>query len=317
MTLTSLIAAQQLERKLSQGGYSIFDETMADMTYQEVEDAARRNAIVLWPMGVIEQHGPHLPLGTDIYDAYLEMKQAARLLKARGQRVVIAPPMYWGINEATGSFGGSFSVRPATLKSIIEDTFFSLRKDGFQTVYIVTGHGDRLHNQTILEGVERARATTGLRGFVVLGTRMRERLGLTGREPHVLAVEDPQMSALGSGAPSTSGTGSAPQAAVAPPRYLEVHAGAGETSMIWHFFPDLVKADLIKTLEPTKYGPEDLAEWRKGWDNARQKTPLGYFGDPASADPKRGGQMMMGSAARIADAITKHIESSPWMRQNK
>jgi len=75
------------DRKLSDGGYSIFHETMVDMTFQEVEEAAKRGAIVLWPMGVIEEHGPHLPLGTDIYGAYAGIKHAARLLKAQGQDV--------------------------------------------------------------------------------------------------------------------------------------------------------------------------------------------------------------------------------------
>lgn len=221
--------------------------------------------------------------------------------------MLIAPPLYWGINDATGSFGGSFNLRPSTLKALIEDTFHSFRKDGFQAGYIVTGHGDRLHNQTIIEGVEAARATTGMRGFVVIGNRMKERLGLSGKEPHVLVVED----AFGS---PGSAQGSAQAAA---PRFVEVHAGAGETSIVWHFFPDLVKADLIPKLEPTKYGPEDLAEWRKGWDNARQKTPLGYFGDPASADPNRGGRVFAANAARTAQAIAKHVDSSPWNKQNK
>ena len=51
-------APQGTPATLSQGGYSIFHETMVDMTYQDVEDAAKQNTIVLWPMGVIEEHGP-------------------------------------------------------------------------------------------------------------------------------------------------------------------------------------------------------------------------------------------------------------------
>ena len=49
------------------GGYSIFHGTMADMTFPEVMQAAADRAVVLWGLGVIEQHGPHLPLGTDVY----------------------------------------------------------------------------------------------------------------------------------------------------------------------------------------------------------------------------------------------------------
>ncbi|MCI0622088.1 MAG: creatininase family protein [Acidobacteria bacterium] len=315
LLLTVSLSHAQQQKKVSAGGYSIFDETVADMSFDEVEAAAKRNAIVLWPLGVIEEHGPHLPLGTDIYNSYLRMKQAARLLRERGIEVVIAPPMYWGINEATGSFGGSFTVRPSTLKAIIEDTFFSLRKDGFQAVYIIGGHGDTLHNRTILEAVWEARSTTGMRGFVLLDIpRMAQRLGVAPEQcaeeerrrqfpvcAHVLALPDP---------PAPPGAASGP-----PPR-LDTHAGAGETSMVWSFFPELVNAQVIPKLEPTDYGVEDLMEWRKGWDNARQKTPLGYFGDPRSADPARGEQLLRGSTQRIADAIAQHVKNSAWVRQN-
>ena len=288
-------APQGTPATLSQGGYSIFHETMVDMTYQEVEDAAKQNTIVLWPMGVIEEHGPHLPLGTDIYDAYIEFKQVARLLKAGGKSVIIAPPMYWGINEATASFGGSFTVRPSTLKSIIEDGFMSFRKDGFKTVYVITGHNDRLHNKVIVAGVEEARATTGVRGFVILSPQVRDRLGLTGSEPHVL-IAGP------AGPPANA------------QQFLEVHAGAGETSTVWRFFPGLVKTQMISTLTPTRYGLEDLAEWRKGWENARRKTPLGYFGDPAAATPALGGRAHAASTVRTAEAISRHFESQPWSK---
>lgn len=42
---------------------SIFTNTMADMNWKEVEEKGRKNIPVLFPIGVIEQHGPHLPLG--------------------------------------------------------------------------------------------------------------------------------------------------------------------------------------------------------------------------------------------------------------
>ena len=46
------------DSELTRGGYSIFDETMADMTWPEVEAAARAGAVALWGLGVIEErHG--------------------------------------------------------------------------------------------------------------------------------------------------------------------------------------------------------------------------------------------------------------------
>jgi creatinine amidohydrolase len=283
-------------QELSSGGYSIFDETMVDMHTQEIEAASKKGAILLWPLGVIEEHGPQLPLGTDIYNSYLTMKKVARLLRARGKDVLIAPPMYWGINDATGAFGGSLSVKPATLKAIIEDTFASFRKDGFESIYMITGHGDRLHNQVIIEGVEASRSSTGMRGFVLIPAVMKDRLGLKGTEAQVIVLDPPA-------------------ASLPVSKFVEVHAGMVETSTIWRNFPKLVDADAIPKLPDTQFGPDDLAEWRKGWANARTKTPLGYLGDPASADPKRGELLFDDNADRVANAIQKHMEASVLTRK--
>jgi creatinine amidohydrolase len=94
--------------ELMRNGYSIFDETLADLTYPEVEALARDGAVVLWGLGVIEEHGPYLPLGTDVYLPYVALKLVRRLLAARGIKAAILPPFYWGINNVTGSFAGSY-----------------------------------------------------------------------------------------------------------------------------------------------------------------------------------------------------------------
>ena len=72
--------------------YSIFDGTMVDMTYPEIEKAAQEKAIVLFPTGVIEEHGPALPLGVDTYEAYVKAKLLKAELEKKGIRVLIAPP---------------------------------------------------------------------------------------------------------------------------------------------------------------------------------------------------------------------------------
>jgi creatinine amidohydrolase len=202
--------------------------------------------------------------------------------------------MYWGMNEATNSFGGSFSVRPSTLKALIEDTFYSLRKDGFEYVYIITGHGDRIHNQTIIEAVDAARFTTGIRGYVVINAGIRDRLGLTGKEPYILM----QLDAPAPPPPANVTSAPAPRSP-----YIDGHSGGGEHGGMWYLFPNLVNTDVMKTLKPTNYGPDDLAEWRKGWSDARAKTPLGYFGDPASADRDRAKQAFERDTASIAATI--------------
>jgi creatinine amidohydrolase len=292
--LLYLVFSAYLCAQAPQGsGYSIFDGTMVDMFYPAIEQAAKDHAVVLWPLGVIEEHGPAMPLGTDIYQSTARMKRVSELLKADGIRSLVAPPMYWGINEATNSFGGSFSVRPSTVKAIIEDTFFSLRKDGFENVYVITGHGDRIHNKVIVDAVEEARVTTGIRGYVVMNAALRDRLSLSGKESHVLIQADT----------------SAPPKSQSGPQYVDGHSGGGESSSMLYLFPNLVNTDVLKTLKPTNYGQDDLAEWRKGWADARAKTPLGYFGDPASGDANRGKQAFDRDTVAIAATIKAHLQS--------
>ena len=108
------------------GGYSIFHGTMADLPYPAVEAAAAAGAGVLVPSGVIEQHGPHLPLGTDAYAAYLLCRRLAEELAARGRQVLIAPPLFWGVNHVSASFAGTFRTRPETAAALHDDVLDSL-----------------------------------------------------------------------------------------------------------------------------------------------------------------------------------------------
>lgn len=266
-------------------GYSIFHETMADMTYPEVEQAARDGAVLLWGLGVIEEHGPHLPLGTDVYVPAARLRRVRGLLGARGIRALIMPPFYWGVNYVTGKFPGSFMVRPEIMIELMLDVFRSVRKDGFRTAFCLSGHGEALHNTTLDEGVRRARAETGLDAYVVLSESLCRRLGLEPAQPHlvVTAAERP--------------TG----------KFMDVHAGNWETSVVWGAYPELVRQEIVPTLASTDFLGADLAEWRQGGEAARRKTPHGYLGDPAAADPEQGRRHLEHEAAAIADAIARKL----------
>jgi creatinine amidohydrolase len=88
---------------------SIFKDTMVDMTWPEVKKAAENGAIVLFPIAVVEEHGPHMDLSPDIYQTCLGCRFLKQELEKKGIHSVIAPPYYWGINAATGRFPGSFT----------------------------------------------------------------------------------------------------------------------------------------------------------------------------------------------------------------
>lgn len=270
---------------VTRGGYSIFHETIADMTYPELERAIADGAIALWGLGVIEQHGPHLPLGTDAYIPYARLRRVRQRLGERGVNAVVIPPFYWGVNHVTEHFPGSIHVRPETMIELMLDVFRSLRKDGFPRVFCVSGQGDAAHNRAMADATRRSRFEAGIQACFVLNAALAERLGLDATDPHLVVTP----------APPPAGP------------YMDVHAGNWETALMWGLFPETVRAELIPTLAPTNFSPADLAEWRKGGAHARRKTPLGYLGDPAAADPQRGLAAFEREATVIADAIAGRL----------
>lgn len=275
------------EQMQSSGGYSVFHGTMADMTYPEVDEAAKKGAAVLWGLGVMEQHGPHLPLATDVYMPYALLRRVREELSAKDIESVIMPPFYYGVNHVTGMFPGSFEVRPEIMVELMVDLIKSLRKDGFKDLFCVSGHGDALHNQTILEGVTRGGREAGINTYFVGAPSFIKRLGLDPADPHVLVTASEVEK---------------------PSKFLDVHAGEFETSTMLSLFPEVVRSEIMLKLKSTDFTIEDLMEWRKGREHALRKTPHGYLGDPARSDPVMGGQLMLSQAALVADAIATRLK---------
>jgi len=271
-----------MNEELVHAGYSVFHDTMADMTFPEIELAAKADAVTLWGLGVIEEHGPHLPLATDVYVPLAILRLARRLLARRGIESLIVPPLYWGINHATGRFAGSFLLRPAVMIELMTDVFSSLKKDGFSRVFCLSGHGDAAHNQTILDGIRQGSRAAGINVRMIVKPAAAARFGFPASDPHLALTAVPPES---------------------PARYVDVHAGDWETSLVWAVYPDVVRSELIAGLVPTNYGPDDLAEWRQGGEHAVRKTPLGYLGDPAAADRARGQALLKEEANLVADAV--------------
>ena len=254
--------------------YSIFQGTMADMNYQDIEKLIAEKAVVLLPIGVIEEHGPHLPLGTDIYLAYSMFKYIQSELEDLGVKSVIAPPFYWGINVATGGFPGSFTVKVETMKAVLKDIIENLYTWGFENVYLLNMHGDGLHSMTLLE-IAKEISELGISGkktYDIIPEFFAKMIGLNGSEPYVLIQEEPQEEIENSEGQSHRD------------EYLDIHAGGFETSLMLLEFKDLVDESTARQLKSSQTLPEHLPKWQSGGDNAKEVTPLGYCGDPSKID---------------------------------
>jgi len=110
------------------------------LTWFEARDACKSNAIILVPVGSVEQHGPNLPLGTDYLLADLVATNAAKKLNDEGITTYKLPPIAYGMSSMWAAYPGTITLKPETLKLLIKDLIGSLVEKGCKRVVLVNGH---------------------------------------------------------------------------------------------------------------------------------------------------------------------------------
>lgn len=99
-----------------------------------------KNVVVILPIGAVEEHGKHLPLSTDsIQPEYIAEKVASEL------DVLIAPPIRYGICNATRNFPGTISLSFDTFRALINEVLSELCRHGVRNIVILSGHAGRIH----------------------------------------------------------------------------------------------------------------------------------------------------------------------------
>lgn len=109
---------------------------LGEMSWKEVEAARERNPVILFPLGAVELHGFHVPVGFDY------LSSAAVAEKAAGKTgSLVLPPIPYGYSVTLNrNFPGSFSVREETLAIMIEDVCRNVLDDGFDHILFVCAH---------------------------------------------------------------------------------------------------------------------------------------------------------------------------------
>lgn len=99
-------------------------------------------AVVLIPVGATEQHGPHLPTGTDALIASAVCTAAAAQAATRSDRsLIVAPCVSFGASDHHLPFGGTLSLSPETLLAVILDLARCVAAQGGRRLVLVNGHG--------------------------------------------------------------------------------------------------------------------------------------------------------------------------------
>jgi creatinine amidohydrolase len=234
-------------------------------TWPEVEAlvaSGRRTAVV--PLGSTEQHGPHLPLGTDTWigDALAER------LCAAVDDALACPTLRVGCASEHLAFPGTLDLRPETLEAVLRDVIAALARHGIERVFVFSAHGG---NVAPLAAMLPRLAAAGAPVRVTAHTDL-------ARLTAVLHAE----AAAGGVSPGAGGH----------------HAGEIETSMLLALRPGVVRtAAMTPGLIVDGADAQGLF-----YPDLRRHAADGTVGDPCGADPVRGVRYLDAWTAVLVDA---------------
>ncbi len=107
---------------------------MENMTVKEMREVLDKTKTVILPVGVVEQHGYHLPLSTDYHNANELPRRAGERLNA-----VVAPTVPYCYSG--GELPGTINVSPQVFSLLIMDICTELLRNGFKNIVVLLGHG--------------------------------------------------------------------------------------------------------------------------------------------------------------------------------
>jgi creatinine amidohydrolase len=109
------------------------------ITMDDFAAGLRKTRTVIIPYGSVEEHGPHLPLGTDTIHIYEVCKEAANHVP-----VFVAPPLFYGVCRSTRNHPGTVGIRAATLRALTADLVTDMYRQGLRHFLIISGHASSI-----------------------------------------------------------------------------------------------------------------------------------------------------------------------------
>lgn len=120
-----------------------------DLRMPEFEAWCDQYRTVILPVGSLEEHGPHLPLGTDTFHALEVARRAAQV-----RPLLIAPPLFYGLCRSTREHPGTLSISGDTLRALVTDLGREFFRQGLRNLVIMSGHAGGTHMAALLEAGE-------------------------------------------------------------------------------------------------------------------------------------------------------------------
>ncbi len=143
-------------------------------TLQAAELVASPRSCVLVPVGSVEPHGPHLPLGTDAVISEVVARRSAEQLVTKGVASVVAPTIPYGVTEFARGFSGAVGISAPVLTAVLTEVAAALLRDGFSHVCFVNNHLEPAHDAAV-----RAVLNTQPTGAISVASPLARRWGRT------------------------------------------------------------------------------------------------------------------------------------------
>ena len=111
----------------------------SELTRQQIENEKNKGSCIIIPFGALEQHGNHLPVGTDYF---IVNKICLECSKRSGNKsFLVLPPVSIGFSPHHMLNQGTITLRIKTIENLFKDIVKSISKHGFTRIVIVNGHG--------------------------------------------------------------------------------------------------------------------------------------------------------------------------------
>lgn len=248
---------------------------LAELTWPTVAQAVATGVTtVILPLGAAEQHGLHLPLGTDTQRAVALAERLAERLP-----VLVAPAIPVGCSDEHHGFAGLLSLEAKTLAAVIVDCARRMAAWGIQRLVVLSAHGGNGRALTLAE----ARLRQELPQLAVW---IPDAMTICGDAVRAVAHQD--------GLPLTA---------------LGLHAGEWETSEVLRLHPEQVRMDQAA---PGYTGDMDAALTTLIANGTQALTSSGVIGDPRPANADRGERYLAAQAACYATALKQWmIQTEP------
>jgi len=263
---------EQRERPRAREAQQARSWVLGELTWPDAHARFREVDVALLPVGAIEQHGPHLPLDTDAFDAEYLATEVAKACS--DPKPLVLPLIPYGVSYHHEDFAGTISIGNETLASMTYEIGMSAAHNGITKLVIINGHGG---NAPALSFAAQ-QINRDARIFVAVDT------GETSDVDVYEMAETPN----------------------------DVHAGEIETSTSLAIRPELVHMDRVEKLVPEfssrylNFTSKRAISW---YSFTKRISDSGVMGDPTKASADKGLRMWEVSIRHLVEFVEdlKHL----------